>query len=257
MKLLPHIVMFMPGTETSPGLDAEQRAADLSSYGLQVLRLATPAALFADVHRVTLSGNPVIVILAAAHSDNCAAASYLNAMHPSVGLAAMTDSPYDTQGIELMQSGVDSLCLHTASASYMVALLCRLLARVGRQEVVAAASPPSRSPSWRLQDQGWVLVSPNDIRITLTTRERAFLTTLMGMPDLSATHEQLNMAIRIGHSAANAETRETRLGVLVSRLRRKLAKHQLETPLKSIHSWGYMFTGQTQQPDPRRGDPVI
>lgn len=249
MSQIPSIVMFSPAEGGSSPLDHEKRVAELRAFGLDVLECKSAPALYAEVQQKLQQNAPVVVVLGGGHTENCAVATYLHAMHPSVGIAAMIDGLDDAPAIQLLQSGVDNMCLRSASTALMVAILCRLLGRVSRHEVgqILARAP---SKGWSLQDQGWVLVSPDGIRIPLTTGERAFLAMLIGAPDMCATHEQLLEAVNSSYAHAEPAARPGRLGVLVSRLRRKFTQHDIEMPLKSVHNWGYMFTGQVLRTGP-------
>lgn len=244
MSPAPYIVMFSPSEKGMSPSDHKIRLAELQASGLDVLQCESASALYAEVQNKFQQSSSVVAMLAGSHTENCAAATYLHAMHPSVGIAATVDSVDEALAIQLLQSGVDNMCSRSASTPLLVAMLCRLLARVSRQDVSHVLPAAAAPKGWSLQDQGWVLVSPEGIRISLTTGERAFLTTLVGASDMCATHEQLLEAVNNSYAHGESSARPGRLGVLVSRLRRKFTQRNIEMPLKSVHNWGYMFTGQ-------------
>lgn len=101
--------------------------------------------------------------------------------------------------------------------------------------------------SWSFADQDWMIVNPKGQRIFLTTGERAFLVTLLNAPDQRASHADLIAAVCSAyHALPEANRRQGRLSVLVSRLRAKCIQHNIDLPLKSVHRWGYMFSGRVQ-----------
>ncbi|WP_442595701.1 winged helix-turn-helix domain-containing protein [Parapusillimonas sp. JC17] len=244
MSPTPYIVMFSPAENGLSTPDHKKRLAELQASGLDVLQCESAPALYAEVQKKFQQGSPTVAMLAGGHTENCAAATYLHAMHPSVGIAAAVERVDEALAIQLLQSGVDNICPRSASTPLVVAMLCRLLARVSRQDISHVLPMVVAPKGWSLQDQGWVLASPEGIRIPLTTGERAFLTTLVAAPDMCATHEQLLEAVNNSYAHGEPPARPGRLGVLVSRLRRKFTQHNIEMPLKSVHNWGYMFTGQ-------------
>ncbi|TCT01482.1 hypothetical protein EDC26_12417 [Paralcaligenes ureilyticus] len=98
--------------------------------------------------------------------------------------------------------------------------------------------------AWALVDQGWVLSGPDGSRVDLTTGERAFLQTLFLTPDLRARRADLMDAIDISYAAAVGAGKGTRLGLLVSRMRRKFQARGVVLPLRAVHGFGYMFAGK-------------
>src|SRR5690606_28199266 len=113
-----------------------------------------------------------------------------------------------------------------------------------RLDVSAAArAAAGASAVWSLPEQAWILASPEGKRIALTTGERAFLMALLAAPNQRAAHADLISAVNEAYKQESVSALQSRLSVLVSRLRRKCAEHGAGLPLKSVHNWGYMFTG--------------
>ncbi|MBP6019748.1 MAG: hypothetical protein KA735_09665 [Burkholderiaceae bacterium] len=195
----------------------------------------------------TLPDRHVMAVLAAETAENCATANYLRTLHPDLGILAMSEKTDDSSLIRLLQSGVDNTCARDASAALVTTILFRMLARAGQRP--PAPTPPSTEISatgrWSLSDQDWVINSPEGQRISLTTGERAFLVTLLNAPEHRASHADLIAAINLAYDALpESDRRQSRLSVMVSRLRTKCHQHDVDLPLKSVHRWGYMFSGQ-------------
>jgi len=247
MKPNLFVSFFAPKANAALTAARNKRIAGLQAQGFQVLRCTDALALHQYVLTSATTHVPPVAILAGTLSENCAATTYLRTLHASVGIVAIVDSTQEAEAdvIRLFQSGVDNYCPHDASAVLLGAILLRLLARGGALPAPGSGPAPNTENVWSLQEQAWVLVSPDGVRISLTTGERAFLTALLSAPDLRATHRQLIDAVNAGYDLDEPPTHQGRLGVMVSRMRRKFSTHGVAMPLKSVHNWGYMFTGPT------------
>src|SRR5690606_35901564 len=100
----------------------------------------------------------------------------LRALYPDLGIVALVEPDNDAEIIQLLHSGVDAHCALNASPDLQVAIISRLLWRLGAipsRAPVATSNqgPESHLSSWRLIDQGWVFCSPAGHRIPLTTGE--------------------------------------------------------------------------------------
>lgn len=234
------------------GVKSDRRIGLLQAHGFEVISCTQLLDLYRSVQaNLAQAGNRLLVLLAGPHPDNCIAASYLRTLCPAIGLVAMLAENDDAACLQLMQSGADNYCRHDASFELLLATALRLLARMGadlplpaKAVALVATDQPPGSGYWQLLEQGWVLAGPQEQRIPLTTGERAFLAILLTQPGLRAEHKQLIAAVNTSYALDADATRQGRLGLLVSRLRRKLREHGItDIPLKSLHSWGYMFTG--------------
>jgi len=242
-----------------------QAAADFSAYtaalaqhGYEVRYCADAATLRQEARlgadRTAQDGEPVLAVLAAATPFNRAAASILAGL-PRVGVLAQVDSCDDAALVATLQLGIDAWCPRKCSPQVLVLALHSLKRRLESDAAVvprqaaghllqsegAPGSPPASEGQWQLRDQAWVLEMPSGRRLRLTSSERNFMLTLLQNPDNAATHDDLFH--RRGQRPADAQMAKQRLGVLVSRLRRKVEQHDDELPIKSVHNWGYMFTG--------------
>lgn len=104
---------------------------------------------------------------------------------------------------------------------------------------------------WQFIDKNWALRCPDGQSIALTTGERAFLSILLSAPFQQATHAQLIDAVNAAYKQDEPRTHSVRLGVMVSRMRRKFNGAGMPLPLKSLHGWGYMF-GVNRDDPPRQ-----
>ncbi|MFJ1299652.1 winged helix-turn-helix domain-containing protein [Pseudomonadota bacterium AL_CKDN230030165-1A_HGKHYDSX7] len=245
--LTPSVLLCAEG----PG--RHRLGAWLSRSGFEVRECGEVAALFPlhAAHRCAF------VVLAAPHADILIAAARLRTLHPGLGIVAITRAVPAEMRVQLLLCGVDS-CLDRDASEREVAAVLQALARrwsspladafgravagaVGAHEVVPAAGPPAGGNSWRLQDDGWVLVSPNNCRLALSGSERALVGALMQAPTQRLSRHQLMDAVdvRPGHSGT---ARLRYVDVLVCRLRRKAAGQDLRLPIRAVHGWGYMFS---------------
>ena len=170
----------------------------------------------------------------------------LRALRPDLGIVALIEPDNEAEIIQLLHLGVDAHCALNASPELLVAIILRLLWRLG---VMPTSTPvvtteqvsESHDSSWGLVDQGWVFCSPAGHRIPLTTGERAFLMTLFNTPDQKVSHEELIHAVNAAYNMIDGQVHQGRLGVMVSRMRRKFRQAGAPLPLKSVHNWGYML----------------
>lgn len=219
-------------------------------HGLFVTRFSTLPELIKhvwDIH-ATLSSSAVI-ILDARGPNGASVVSALRASRMPFGIVALVNPDDEARIIQLLHTGIDVHCSVDASPGLLVAVVLRLLWRLGvgvQTTTLTAARNFARPEStvWELTDRGWTLCSPTGVRVALTTGERAFLSTLFYSPSMKAAHAQLIDAVNAAYNNTDGCTRQSRLGVLVSRMRLKFQQAGAPLPLKSVHNWGYMFVTQ-------------
>ncbi|NYT63912.1 helix-turn-helix domain-containing protein [Alcaligenaceae bacterium] len=230
---------------------SSHRAKLLQAHGFKVVSCLHLQELYSGVQaNLAQAGNRLLVLLAGKQPDNCVAASYLRTLYPAIGILALVPENKETASLQLIQSGADNCCRDDVSFELLLAVVLRLLARIGGEAFTSSAfAEPVQQGCWQLQEHGWVLAGPQEQRIPLTTGERAFISALFAQPGLRAKHELLVEAVSASYALTVVATgKQGRLGLLVSRLRRKFRAHGVpDAPLKSLHSWGYMFTGPVLQ----------
>ncbi len=244
MTLSPIALIFEPSPLDS---DGSGPLASLEAHGFQAIRCSGLTQLTQQARLHAQADRPMLAILAAETTENCATANYLRTVHPGLGILAMSDKADESSLIRLLQSGADNTCPRDASAALVTTILFRMVART--EQRLPAATPQTTetlaNDRWSLTDQDWVICSPEGRRISLTTGERAFLVTLLNAPEHRASHADLIAAINLAYDALpESDRRQSRLSVMVSRLRSKCNQHGIQLPLKSVHRWGYMFSGQ-------------
>lgn len=194
----------------------------------------------------------IVIIIDGRVPDGASIVSALRALCPRLGIVALTSGDNDADVIQLLHMGADAYCPADASAALLVAIVLRLLWRLGMPSASAVApssEPVLASSSWELIEQGWILRSPTGRCVTLTTGERAFLTTLFNAPSFKASHAELIDAVNASYNHVDGHVHQGRLGVTVSRMRRKFSQAGAPLPLKSVHNWGYMFVMDTHADD--------
>ena len=249
-------------------------AASLPAHGFELVTVGSPRELFLRLGLQTSS----IVILSCPLADAYMLASRIRLMDSTAGLIVMADFKGPDARVRALQSGVD-LCLEpdveqSELAAYMHSLFRRVLLtrpqqakasvntnrsnsysedqdKAGadkwvHQSVVAGqmqADGQDPKPSkWRLADRGWTLVDPAGVQIPLTTAEREFINRLFATPAKRIGRADLMSAS--GDGAPDAASASRYIDVMVSRLRRKAQQAGVDLPVRSIHRWGYMFTGE-------------
>jgi DNA-binding response OmpR family regulator len=217
--------------------------AKLASSGFQVRVCSDTAGAHVQVHRARALAVPSVAVLGGNLNQNMDAARYLQAVCPGTGIVMLMPGRGDAATIQALNSGADACCPAGVSVPLLAAVVFGLLRRLAAGPGTATAVTAVEGV-WTLDEGGSVLMAPAGGRISLTTGERAFMTTLLSAPGSKAPHRQLIDAVNACYAHAAPRTHQARLGVLISRLRRKFARHGYDMPLKSVHNWGYMFTGK-------------
>ncbi|HRL22993.1 DNA-binding response regulator [Alcaligenes sp. SDU_A2] len=193
-------------------------------------------------------GSVCIAWLGGALSDICAAAVRLRMLCPQVGILMQADYS-DAAMLQALHSGADQLCPKNSSLELLAANLQSLQRRLIQ---VPTLSDPVQRADWFLAQEGWALVAPGGQSFALTTTERSFIGRLLQHPDRRASHHELLTAIA-GTSGQIQDPPSAllinRLGVLVSRMRRKFSRGDAVLPVRSVHNWGYMFAAHCELRD--------
>lgn len=100
------------------------------------------------------------------------------------------------------------------------------------------ATPRSQSDAdetWHLLYRGWVLSTPQNVRISLTALERVCFLAIAEHPGRELSRGALLRAL----PGSSLRT----LNVAISRLRKKVSEAGAELPLHTVHGMGYVFLG--------------
>ncbi len=156
--------------------------------------------------------------------------------------------------LQALQNGADMLIPSHSSADLIASCAYGMF----RRQLPASLIDTQQSRDlWRFEQDGWVLSSPCGQTFSLTSAERSFFLCLLNNTERQASHTDLLRAIneRAGVRPPSEPvplsyslTDINRLGVLVSRVRRKFDRHDIDLPIRSIHNWGYMFAAECQVP---------
>lgn len=269
-----------------------RRAVKLAAFGFQLWVCDDAPGLLQRVCRAGALAVSTVAVLAGDQAQNTEATRALRTSCPHAGILVLLHAGNDDACIQALHSGADAHCPATVSMPLLVALLFSLLRRLtpaanhpsardptlpgthacARDLTRAGGDTSARDPTplaahmpmvvaddhgWSLHDGGSVLMAPAGGRIPLTTGERAFMATLLEADGLRAPHRELIDAVNACYAAAAPRTHQARLGVLISRLRRKVKRYGYDMPLKSVHNWGYMFTGRVPTQSARSTQPGL
>ncbi|MCD0505987.1 response regulator transcription factor [Bordetella petrii] len=245
-------VLFLTGDDTAH----PQQIADLSHLGFQVHRYAELADLYTHVSRHPV---PLVVLTGTLPKIHLAAAQ-LRAMRQTLGIIALTTFADSEARVRTLLCGADA-CLDTSSSGLELAAVFQSLLRrvadlipsvavetspqpsgVPIESTAAAESVEAPATGWRLASKGWTLIAPAGQELALTTAERGFLLRLVRAPDKKVSRDTLIADGMQSGEAADSERRGRFVDVMISRMRRKAAAHQMRLPIKAVHGWGYMFT---------------
>jgi DNA-binding response OmpR family regulator len=220
----------------------QMRAPQLAAQGFQLQVCDDAPSAHDHVDAARARGVAAVAVLAGNRTQNSDAARYVRALCPDAGVLVLMHTRNDAACVQILHSGADAYCPANVSTPLLVAVLFSLLRRLARASSRTATVLAPDDGGWSLHEGGSVLIGPAG-RIPLTTGERAFVATLLSADGLRASHRQLIDAVNACYPSAAPRTHQARLGVLISRLRKKFGCYGYDMPLKSVHNWGYMFTG--------------
>ncbi|MFY3137330.1 response regulator transcription factor [Achromobacter xylosoxidans] len=149
------------------------------------------------------------------------------------GSAVVWQSPEDspTARIAALDAGAHACVPLQATIPEWDALL-RNLIRCRRAETDAL-------PRWRVDGRGRMLAGPAGERLPLTNTERAFFVSLLNAP-----HQCLPREGFFPEATRDPMDGARRVDVLVSRLRSKARRLNIDLPVLAVRGWGYMLMPQ-------------
>jgi len=175
---------------------------------------------------------PQVLVLEGPATDLCTLASLVRFAVPQAALIVLADDSDIESRIAALDAGADASCPLQVDVRELAAM-GRALGRVrGGGRALAL-----ETPGWCLASGGRVLAGPRGQRLPLTLTESAFFVRLFAAPGYRLPREQL-IALPPGprgaHSARSVD-------VMVSRLRAKAQRLEVELPLLAVRQWGYIF----------------
>lgn len=127
------------------------------------------------------------------------------------------------QRVEALEAGVDVF-----SSERMEPLEWDALLRNVRRRMMP---PPTDGPAWRLHER--TLAGPAGERLPLTANERAFFVRLLSAPGQCLRRDRF--------FPRNPQEGARSVDVLVSRLRSKARRFDIELPILAVRGWGYIL----------------
>lgn len=157
----------------------------------------------------------------------------------SVGIVMLTGRAGEDDRVRGLDDGADAYLAKPVGVGVLAATLRSVLRRMG------ASVPPAQRPvapasgGWRLDQQGWQLVSPAGVQVALSASERLLVAVLAHAAG-SVVEKEAILQHLSGSDAADADPH--RLEMLVHRLRRKVQLvADAELPLITVRGQGYML----------------
>ncbi|MEI7787037.1 MAG: response regulator transcription factor [Chlorobiaceae bacterium] len=142
-------------------------------------------------------------------------------------------------------SGADIYLVKPVDLREVSAAIATLLMRMD-EELLApsphgdneAFLPDITTAPWTLLSNEWILLTPKEDKIKLTSMEFNFLTCLISYQKKVVTRKEILKAL--GYQ--DDESRSAALEALVHRLRHKTKTNGYDSPIKTTHGIGYCFT---------------
>ena len=153
-----------------------------------------------------------------------------------IGIIALTASNATADLMTCLGAGADICLVKPLDYRELAANMVGLSYRVGDARHRGTAQS---ARTWRLTDDGWVLVAPQRARVPLTASERILLQLLFDRANTAISRSTVIEAL--GHHPDYYL--DHRLDMVVSRLRRKVIDTAgLPLPLKAVRGVGYLMT---------------
>lgn len=207
-----------------PGLAAEgfhAMAADSAMAMYRALTLRTFDAVIVDIGLPDESGFEIV--------------RHLHQLG-GVGVVVLTGRVETEDRVRGLDGGADAYLVKPVGVDVIAATLRSVLRRMGGEAVIRSAV--ASTSGWRLEQQGWQIVSPQASVVALSGSERALLTCLAK----SAGEVVARSVILQSLCGDDPEFDPHRLEMLVHRLRRKVqAATGDELPLVTVRGQGYLL----------------
>lgn len=160
------------------------------------------------------------------------------------GIVMLTSGrPSKAQQAQWLEDGADAYLTKPIDTDLLTATVRSVLRRQTTVKPVAStvAAAASASRKWRLDTEGWTLVSPRGVPVHLTRNERVLIEPLMARMGNVVSREDL--ISRFTHDVHDFDPH--RLEVIIHRLRHKACKVTGENfPLRAVRGSGYVLTSR-------------
>lgn len=252
-KNLPVVYWFQSqGTPSSEAAVKHQQI--IESAGFYVLKVTNLNDFYRYATEVVSSRTPAVFMVYGLGNESMAALARLHAQCRGLPVVVILSNYNESSILQALYCGADDFCLECYGSDLWIAKIESLLRRKANAALIepVVSSPTTVIPvvkhdaPWRLVEGGWVLLCPNGVSMELTTTERIVFLTLCQQEDKRAPHQLLLDAISDGDESQEIPVAHNRLGVVISRLKRKGQEHGLNIPIRSVYKWGYMFGADIQ-----------
>ncbi len=204
----------------------------LRAAGFDAVGLASALELYR-----TWAGSPfdlVLLDVGLPDDDGVEIARYLRGLSPSLGIVMYTGHGRTADRVRGLRAGVDAYLVKPADMDEVIETLRNVRERRGNPTNPST----SFSSGWVLDRQGWSLLAPSGIAVTLNQAERQIMRALSASPGEPVPREALIANLTCDTGGFDPH----RLEMLVYRLRRKCQETAGETlPLQAVRGVGYLF----------------
>jgi len=142
--------------------------------------------------------------------------------------------------LRCLQSGADACLPDPQDPRELVCILLALARRLPANAEPADARETG-SGQWELRDQGWTLVAPTGVTLSLSANERLIVRALLNVAGKAVGRDVLGSELQAEGGGARASSARS-IDVIVSRLRRKAEHAGVVLPIRTVYGSGYLFT---------------
>jgi DNA-binding response OmpR family regulator len=244
---MPEITMLSLSPKESEGAASNSKITEeLTGQGFRV-RVCTELREFFTALGGANDQIIILDVLAANDVDEYMLTSMVRATS-SAGILLFSGQS-SAERMRGLNSGADFCLSVPVETGEVVAALSALHRRLkdlpGKKQAALPAATPvvvNQERIWTLESRRWHLRSPDGVIVMLSSIERTFMTLLF---------QDLDRVVRRDFWGASDGTpletaKRQRLGVLVSRLRRKMKEAGVDFPLHAYRGVGYQFSEYCQ-----------
>ena len=162
--------------------------------------------------------------------------------HTKLGIIILTARSGMTEKIRGYHCGADYFFVKPVDLRELRAAINNLLCRLGRSS--ENCSEAEHGLGWRLEQHRWILTSPQQKQVEVTSKEMILLQELVAETGKAVSRRLLLQ--RLNYPLEGPYGNRA-LDVLVTRLRKKIKNETGEMPIRTVHSVGYSFSEPCRQ----------
>lgn len=218
--------------EDNQDLREEVLIPALRRAGFEVVGMASALELYRAM--TARSFDLVLLDVGLPDENGFSIATHLRSLSPTLGIVMLTGLDTSEGQVRGLMAGADVYLFKPPDMEVVVNTLRNLARRI-----LPSVTTPSPEPTtWRLGEQGWVIVSPTGVEIKMNQDEQELMAMLAKSVGTPVDREML-MA-RLSKGAYEFDLH--RLEMLVYRLRKKCLKMAKEDlPLHAVRGVGYVL----------------